>query len=335
MTSREFPPIQQRLMTYVRRQFQPGFNHFRVAKLIGDASMRQYFRYTSDSRDSFVLAAYPEPFDPENFNYKQIYDLLTSIEVPVPRILDLEGELGIVLQEDLGNLTLQEYLMTATPPQRQERIREAIDHIVRIQSRGSGRVLPGYEAASLAFDREKLDWEFAFFRRHYLRNYRQFAKRNFSGLQEECDRIALELSTLPRVLCHRDYHVRNLMVFRNRLHVIDFQDARWGPTSYDLASLLKDSCELPAREVDEYLDYFLKNAGLEATWDQFQRQFHLMVVQRLFKALGTFGYQVVVRENFIYEQYMPGSLHRTLLSLDFLGDFPVIQRLIESELSHR
>ena len=85
MTSKEFPPIQQRLMAYVRRRFQPGFNHFRVAKLIGDASMRQYFRYTSDSRDSFVLAAYPEPFDPENFNYKQIYDLLTLIEVPVPQ----------------------------------------------------------------------------------------------------------------------------------------------------------------------------------------------------------------------------------------------------------
>ena len=335
MTSKEFPPIQQRLMAYVRRQFQPGFNHFHVAKLIGDASMRQYFRYTSDSRESFVLAAYPEPFDPENFNYKQIYDLLTSIEVPVPRILDLEGELGIVLQEDLGNLTLQEYLMTAAPAQRQERIREAIDYIIRIQGRGSSRVQPGYAAASLAFDREKLDWEFAFFRRHYLGNYRQFEERNFSGLQEECDRIALELSALPRVLCHRDYHVRNLMLFGDRLHVIDFQDARWGPASYDLASLLKDSCELPAREVDEYLDYFLKNAGLEVTRDQFQRQFHLMVVQRLFKALGTFGYQVVVRANFIYEQYMPGSLHRTLLSLYFVGDFPVIQRLVESELSNR
>ena len=335
MTSKEFPPIQQRLMTYVRRHFQPGFNHYRIAKLIGDASMRQYFRYTSDSHDSFVLAAYTEPFDPESFNYKQIYDLLTSIDVPVPRILDLEGELGIVLQEDLGNVTLQEYLMTAAPRQRGMRIREAIDYIVQIQRRGSRRVMPGYEAASLAFDQEKLDWEFAFFRRHYLRNYRQFGERNFSGLKEECGRIASGLSALPRVLCHRDYHVRNLMWFRDRLYVIDFQDARWGPVSYDLASLLKDSVELSAREVDEYLDYFLKSAGLEEALDEFRRQFHLMVIQRLLKALGTFGYQVFVRENFIYEQYMPGSLHRTLLSLDFLGDFPVIQRLVESELANR
>ena len=333
MTSNEFPPVQQRLMAYVRRHFQPGLNHYRVARLTGDASMRQYFRYTSDSQDSFVLAAYPEPFDPESFNYKQIYDVLTSIEVPVPRILDLEGDLGIVLQEDLGNVTLQEYLMTAAPRQRRTRIREAIDHIVQIQRRGSRRVKPAYEVASLAFDQEKLDWELAFFRRHYLRNYRQFGERNFSGLEEECGRVASELSALPRVLCHRDYHVRNLMLFRDRLHVIDFQDARWGPASYDLASLLKDSCELSAAEVDEYLDYFMKNAGVEQSLDEFRRQFHLMVVQRLLKALGTFGYQVFVLENFIYEQYMPGSLHRALLSLDFLGSFPVIQRLVESELA--
>ena len=45
---------------------------------------------------------------------------------------------------------------------------------------------------------------------------------------------------MPQVLCHRDYHVRNLMLFQDKLYVIDFQDARWGPTTYDLASLLKD-----------------------------------------------------------------------------------------------
>ncbi len=333
MTPGDFPPIQQRLMDYIRRRFQPGFNHYRVTKLIGDASTRQYFRYTADSEESFVLAAYPEPFDPESFNYKQMYDVLTSIEVPVARILDLQGDLGIVLQEDLGNVTLQEYLMTASPRQRRMRIREAIDHIIRIQQQGSGRVKPAYEAAGLAFDREKLDWEFAFFRRHYLGNYRQFEETDFPGLEEECGRIASQLSALPRVLCHRDYHVRNLMLFRDRLHVIDFQDARWGPVSYDLASLLKDSCELSPAEVDGYIDYFLRSAGMEQSLDEFRRQFHLMVVQRLLKALGTFGYQVFVLNNFIYEQYMPGSLHRTRLSLEYLGSFPVIQSLVESELT--
>jgi aminoglycoside/choline kinase family phosphotransferase len=335
MTPPDFPPVQQRLMTYVRRHFQPGFNHFQVVKLVGDASMRQYFRYRGGDRESFVLAAYPEPFDPENFNYKQVYDLLTGIEVPVPEILDLDGELGIVLQKDLGNLSLQEHLMTASPRERQARLREAIGHMVTIQRHGSRRVLPGTEAFTSSFDREKLNWEFAFFRRHYLRNYRGLEDRKVEGLEPECSRIAGELSELPRVLCHRDYHVRNLLLFQDRLYLIDFQDARWGPAAYDLASLLKDSCELPAGEVEDYIDYFLERSGRRPDVREFRREFHLMAVQRLLKALGTFGYQVFVRENHIYEQYMPGSLHRALLSLDWLGDFPVLRRLVTSELASR
>ena len=58
MTANESSPIQQRLMTYVVRHFRPGLNHYRVAKLIGDASVRQYFRYTSNKQDSSILAAY-------------------------------------------------------------------------------------------------------------------------------------------------------------------------------------------------------------------------------------------------------------------------------------
>ena len=335
MPANESPPIQQRIMTYVVRHFRPGFKHYRVAQLIGDASVRQYFRYTSDKQDSSILAAYPKPFDPAHFNYKQIYDLLVSIGVPVPKILDLDGELGIVLQQDLGNVTLQEHLLTAGEGERKIRIREAIDHIVRIQRQGSPRILPHYQATGLAFDREKLEKEFAFFQIHYLRNYRQLEENNFPSLGKEYSRIAVELAALPLVLCHRDYHVRNLMLFKDKLYVIDFQDARWGPSSYDLASLLKDSCKLAATEVEKYIDYFLADADLEETQDQFRRHFHLMVVQRLLKALGTFGYQVSVCKNFLYEQYMPGSLHRTLLSLDFLGDFPTIRHLVESELANR
>ncbi len=334
MTASELPPIQQRLMTYVRRHFRPGFNHYRVVKLVGDASMRQYFRYTSEKRDSCILAAYPEPFDPAHFNYKQIYDVLTSIGVPVPTILDLDGPLGIVLQQDLGNITLQEHLIGADPAERKIRIREAIDHIATIQRLGSPRVLSHHQAAHLSFDEEQLEWEFAFFRRHYLRNYRQFERTDLPGLGEECSRIAVELSALPRLLCHRDYHVRNLMIFEDRLYLVDFQDARWGPASYDLASLLKDSCELAATEVDGYIDYFLERAEVAPTREQFRRQFHLMVVQRLLKALGTFGYQVFVRENYLYEQYMAGSLHRTLLSLNYLESFPTIRHLVESELAN-
>ena len=334
MIPNESKPIQKRLMEYVRKNYETDAKHYRVTKLIGDVSMRQYFRYSSDNEKPCILAVYPEPFDPNCFNYKEIYDLFDSIGIPVPKILDIDGSLGIVLQQDLGTVTLQDHLITADGSERNQRIHEAIDHIVTIQHQGSQRINSNHQAAGLFFDRKKLNWEFTFFRKHYLHNYRKFNEDNFPGLEEEFDRISDELSTMPQVLCHRDYHVRNLMLFQDKLYVIDFQDARWGPTTYDLASLLKDSCNLSVSETDGHIDYFLEKSNLEKPQNLFKKQFHLTVVQRLLKALGTFAYQVFVRENFLYEQYMAGSLKQTLLSLDFLEEFPSIRNMIEREISN-
>ena len=74
--------------------------------------------------------------------------------------------------------------------------------------------------------------------------------------------IVDELAAEPRVLCHRDYHSRNLMLRDERLCIIDFQDARLGPDTYDLASLLRDSyVDLPEQIVDELIAYFLALQG--------------------------------------------------------------------------
>ncbi len=343
MTEKEFPPIQQRLMEFVRLRFQPGFNHYNIAKLVGDASSRQYYRYFSDCGATYILAAYPESFDPGRFPYREIYDLLREIDVPVPEIIEMDGPLGIVLQQDLGNDSLQKILRNSGDREKTVLLRNAIDHIVAIESEGTGAFKPEYEGYQLAFDEAKLKWEFDFFRRHYLQNYRK-ADVPDEEVDRECLRISRELASYPRVLCHRDFHVRNMMVTNGILYVIDFQDARWGPPTYDLASLLKDSLELDGETVEESITYFLEAVerrgylGLPPeTFERpsFDRRFHLMCVQRLLKALGTYGYQILVRENFIYEQYMAGSLHRALISLEAVPEFPSIRRMVEAELHAR
>ena len=116
------------------------------------------------------------------------------------------------------------------------------------------------------------------------------------------------------MLCHRDYHSRNLMLHDETLYVIDFQDARMGPDTYDLASLLRDSyVDLPDAAVDDLIDYFLalsRDPAHRLTDDgaTFRRRFDLMALQRNLKALGTFGYQTTTRGNPVYMQYMPRTL---------------------------
>jgi len=111
------------------------------------------------------------------------------------------------------------------------------------------------------------------------------------------------------VLCHRDYHSRNLMLHDGRLCIIDFQDARLGPDTYDLVSLLRDSyLDLPEQVVEELIAYFLALGGRTADHAEFRRRFDLMALQRNLKALGTFGYQTIARRNPVYIQYIPRTL---------------------------
>ena len=146
-----------------------------------------------------------------------------------------------------------------------------------------------------------------------------------------------ELAGEPRVLCHRDYHSRNLMLHDRRLYIIDFQDARMGPDTYDLASLLRDSyVDLPEERVDELIRGFLNLGGTRhATPDAFfeyRRRFDLMSVQRNLKALGTFGHQTTARSNPVYIQYIPRTLNYLRTNLERYPRFARLRELLESVL---
>ena len=325
--------IQQRLVDFIERELNSEYHASQLNRLAGDASERQYFRYLSPSGEAFVLTAYPEPFDPDNFTYQQVYHLLLKIGLPVPKIIALDGELGIVLQEDLGDESLQDRLLTAAENERRELLHQAIDHIVTIQQEGTKALKPEYQASVLAFDEEKLHSELLFFNRHFLRGYRGLKVTQGEDLMEEFTRLSSELAGLPRLLCHRDYHVRNLMLKNGKIYIIDFQDARQGPPSYDVVSLLKDSIELDQEEVDEYRDHYLSKAPLDGKAGDFVRQFHCTCIQRLLKALGTYGFQITERGNDLYRQYVSGSLQRALLSLQAVPEFPYIQRIVEESLT--
>src|SRR5678809_1302629 len=108
------------------------------------------------------------------------------------------------------------------------------------------------------------------------------------------------------------------MLHGGRLYVIDFQDARLGPDTYDLASLLRDSyVDLTDRELDELIAYFLALKKVPAPESpEFRRRFDLMALQRNLKALGTFGYQTTTRANPVYIQYIPRTIRYVRTNLE-------------------
>lgn len=287
-----------------------------VIPLTGDASDRKYFRVLLQDGRSMVLAQYAGPIEYATLPFVAVWRLMRQIPLPVPEILHHSDALGIIAQEDLGDVTLQAHLGAAPADEHAALYRQAVWFITRLQERGEELRSDRHPPYRIAFDVEKLSWELEFFCQHFLVGYRGLAPTTAEQevLAREWAAIAEELAGEPRVLCHRDYHSRNLMLHAGALYIIDFQDARLGPDTYDLASLLRDSyVDLDAPRVDELIAYFLAlKSGLAgaspAAVAEFRRRFDLMALQRNLKALGTFGYQTVVRRNPVYLQYIPRTL---------------------------
>jgi aminoglycoside/choline kinase family phosphotransferase len=302
----------------------------RVVPLTGDASDRRYFRIIPAEGASTVLALHTTAIDYASLAFANVARLLQNVPLPVPAIRGHSDALGILALEDLGDVTLQAHLGAASPAEHAALYREAVELIERLQRRGAEMASKEYTAYGVRFDVEKLTWELNFFLRHYLEAYRGASLRDAerTAFDEEWSAIAGELAAEPAVLCHRDYHSRNLMLHGGRLHIIDFQDARMGPDTYDLASLLRDSyVDIEDRELDELLAYFL---ALKQVKDaaEFRRRFDLMSLQRNLKALGTFGYQTTTRRNPVYIQYIPRTLNYARMNLQKYSRFARLRELL-------
>jgi aminoglycoside/choline kinase family phosphotransferase len=121
------------------------------------------------------------------------------------------------------------------------------------------------------------------------------------------------------------------MLSNGSLYVIDFQDARLGPDTYDLASLLRDSyVDLTEDQLEDLIAYFLALTGPRDPED-FRRRFDHMALQRNLKALGTFGYQTTARRNPVYIQYIPRTLSYVRSTL---ARYPRFDRLRRSLAAH-
>jgi aminoglycoside/choline kinase family phosphotransferase len=294
-----------------------------LVPLSGDASTRRYYR-VEDGDTSYIVCVYPEPFDPATLPFLVVRSLMAGWGLPVPEVVAVDGPRGVTMQEDLGDLTLQEAMKDVGPTEQVELYRQALDQLVVLQ-RESVRAPQRAACFQIAFDFEKLSWELHFFWKHFLEGYRHVdpSVEDRAALADGFHRLCSEISSWPRVLTHRDFHSRNLMSHKGQLYWIDFQDARMGPATYDLASLLRDSyVEMSEDFVAARAEEFRQRAVPGENRDIFRRHFELMSIQRNLKALGTFGYQGAVRGTNVYLPYIPrtmANVRRNLVRYPELG----------------
>ena len=306
-----------------------------VVPLTGDASDRRYYRVRLRGEPSIVLAMHAGAIEYATMPFVSIARLMAFVPLPVPAILHHSDPLGMLGLQDLGDVTLQAHLGASSPDEHAALYRQAVTFVAELQRRGDELKSPEYPSYRVAFDVEKLTWELEYFTNHYLVAYRgaTFSAGERDQLRAEWAEIVNELAAEPRVLCHRDYHSRNLMLHEGSLYIIDFQDARMGPDTYDLVSLLRDSyVDLTSSHVDELIAFFRALKGhtrsTAAQTAEFRRRFDLMALQRNLKALGTFGFMATARNNPVYIQYIPRTVNYVKANLAKYPRFGHLQALL-------
>ena len=263
---------------------------FSLAPASADASFRRYFRVTlPDASTRIVMDAPPEH---ENCRpFVKVAALLRDTGVHVPEVYAQDLDQGFLLLSDLGSTTYLDVLDDDTAP---ALYRDANAALVAIQRASRLGVLPDYDRALLARELDLFpDWYVA---RHLGATLDADQQ---ASLRAVFAKILDNNLAQPRVFVHRDYHSRNLMVsghdYPANPGIIDFQDAVYGPITYDLASLYRDAYIRweEAQELDFVIRYWemARAAGLPVhdDFNDFYRDYEWMGAQRQIKVLGIFA----------------------------------------------
>jgi aminoglycoside/choline kinase family phosphotransferase len=286
----------------------------------GDASNRRYFRFALAGQ-SYVVAQAP-PATEKNEAFLAVREVLAGAGVKVPALYAVDMERGYLLLEDLGDRLLLPELDAGSVDRH---YRSAFGVLRQIAALDSDRLdIPAYDQALLAEELSRFPRWFVQALLGYSPNneeldlfYRFFARLIDSALQQ------------PRVLVHRDFHSRNLMLREDgQLAVIDFQDAVVGPVTYDLVSLLRDCyIQWPAGRVGDWaLEQrdALHARGLLPVVDDvcFLRWFDWMGLQRHIKVLGTFARLYLRDGKPAYLEDLPLVIHYVL---EMLGKYAGVE----------
>jgi aminoglycoside/choline kinase family phosphotransferase len=290
-----------------------------VMTLAGELSSRSYYRIYFDNKEfpsaqsSYVLQ------QAEVFGKKSQHPfvlgqkIFASLGIKVPKIYGQDGKRGWILLEDCGDSFLQF---------RQELFmyRQAIAMLLALQSclgPEDIRIPQDLKEAphwSWSFDYEKLNTEML----HSEKYFARLLLGEDLPLAELCSENNFYLSQRPRVLCHRDFHSRNILVKNEELYAIDFQDARMGPVSYDLVSLLWDPY---AYLKDSFRDFLLKEWRVslnEKRFPDLETEIERMKIQRLIKAIGSYSSFFLEKKNPSCLYYIECALADVLTALHVL-----------------
>jgi N-acetylmuramate 1-kinase len=282
-----------------------------VEKLTGDASTRRYYRIAGEGRTYVVCLANPLEKEQHLSPFMEVQRLLEAEGVRVPKIYDYDPSQGYFLEEDLGDQTLIRYLAENNTSNNEFEIYKKIIDILISIHKTPKTSLENKKCATLAFDVDKLYSEIEFTNKYLIEIFFDHklsieeSEILRTGFMKVCEKLAKQ----ERVLTHRDFHTRNIMVTGEEFVVIDFQDARMGIAQYDLVSMLEDAYYKIERsnkyELKKYYyKTYLSKTMSKYSFEDFLLEYDYAAIQRVYKAIGSFAYIYSTRGDHRYIKYI-------------------------------
>ncbi len=275
--------------------------------LAGDVGARQYVRVDHPQVGTALVVLHPldtpEKADDSYFEFRALQAFLDPV-IHVPTILQFHDADRCLLVEDLGDTTLEQRLVEH--PEEEVHWAEQAGWMLATLAGPLTLGAPGHTFfMQRSFDEAKFTFEWEYCRVNFFRDFlEKDPPRWLDRLMEE---VHASLETRARFFTHRDFHVRNLMVHGGRLVALDFQDARRGAATYDLASIRFDGYWDWSKEAGRQLVAPLQD---ELGWsaEALGEELNLSGIQRNLKALGTFGHQLVHRHKAHFAPAIPRTL---------------------------
>jgi len=318
-----------------------------ITALQGDASTRRYFRVEVRETQaghprSLIVMQLPEnafqsdeggkALTPPRLPFLEVAELLAAKGLPVPAIYAEDLESGVILLEDLGDMTFERELRRSPRAQWARLYGNAVDLLAELHER-CVELPVGSIVSQRRFDHELLMWELEHFREWGLEAlFGPLDPARAETLHDAFARIAREIEAMPYGFVHRDYQSKNLMVSASgALSLIDFQDALLGPRAYDLVALLCDSYVCLDQDLQEsMIERYAALRRIDAA--ELRREFWHVALHRKLKDAGRFIYIDRVRKNPAFLQWFPQSLVYAGRAAAQIQGFGALERLLRDQI---
>ncbi len=315
--------------------------------LQGDGSKRTFWRVSSDSAEESSITMANPPIDApavaENRAYLRIGEHLRRKGMPLPEIYRFDLQKGWFLMEDLGDLSLQEYVLTSDDPA--PIYKKVLERLISLQIRGAEDFDSRWCCQTEKYDRKvMIQFEADYFTTAFLHGYLHLKKKwpelniSFEYLAETASRAD------SAFFLHRDFQSRNIMLKKDEPRIIDWQGGRFGPLGYDLASLIID----PYTNLSSQLREEIRNEYLRLLEERrpdlapsFMEYYHPLAVLRNLQILGAFSYLSKVMGKTYFEAYIPvamRSLRELLAKIPDARISPLrdlVEKIQEDRLKYR